>query len=201
MCDVMVDLETLSTDHDAAIISIGAVVFDKTGVGKTFYTAVTPIDRYFHISFETIKWWMEQSAPARAVFFEKGPDTAVAMASFTAWLNQVDCTRIWGNGATFDITLLESTYRRIGHILPWKYRAPRDVRTILEASGIRVEKVVGVEHNALDDAINQALAVIKAQSILAERVKNTNESMLVPPAPEGTISVDSAAKLIPTSAS
>ena len=38
--NVMIDLETLSTESNAAILSIGAVMFDKEGLGETFYQIV-----------------------------------------------------------------------------------------------------------------------------------------------------------------
>ena len=44
MKDIMVDLETLGTGANSAIISIGACYFDEYGIGKTFYMPIDPRD-------------------------------------------------------------------------------------------------------------------------------------------------------------
>ena len=110
--DIMVDLETLGTEADAVILSIGAVVFDLEAGGMlpaydgdprshTFY-AVLDIDSQprRHISGGTIAWWMAQTEAARAVFFgnkNNGNQASKAwhyparsaLISFGSWVQQV----------------------------------------------------------------------------------------------------------------
>lgn len=72
--NVMIDLETLSTNKNASIIEIGAVEFNKhTGeTGKVFNALIKPSewtknDR--HVDGDTIAWWFKQKEEARERFF------------------------------------------------------------------------------------------------------------------------------------
>jgi hypothetical protein len=74
---VMLDLETLGTGSNAAILSIGAVVFDPFTKEwpenpATFYRPVdlfTSMNAGGQIDASTIAWWMQQSDQARADAF------------------------------------------------------------------------------------------------------------------------------------
>src|ERR1039458_2426242 len=79
MKNVMLDLETLGTGNDAAIISIGACLFDPRGDGvligvdHRFYARVNPassVEIGMKIDVSTILWWMQQSDAARKSTFE-----------------------------------------------------------------------------------------------------------------------------------
>jgi exodeoxyribonuclease VIII len=68
---------------------------------------------------------------------------------------------MWGNGATFDISMLEDAYRQYEIEIPWKFWNVRDCRTVLDMyESIRggFNKTVNRQgaHNALDDAKFQA---------------------------------------------
>ena len=69
---------------------------------------------------------------------------------------------VWGNGSTFDITILENAYKIIGDIPhPWKFWNIRDLRTLVNAASVigfnhKQLKHVGVYHDALADAVHQA---------------------------------------------
>ena len=62
--NVMIDLETMSTESNAAICSIGAVKFTlEEGIVDTFYCTVDAADCKAHglvISADTIRWWSTQ---------------------------------------------------------------------------------------------------------------------------------------------
>lgn len=69
----MLDLETLSTARDAAILSIGAVKFclETYTLGEEFYRVIrldSAIDANLSVSAATIEWWMKQGEEARAIF-------------------------------------------------------------------------------------------------------------------------------------
>lgn len=168
MRDLMVDLETLGTESNAAIISIGAVMFDfEKGLGDTFYRVVNIESSLAHggaISGSTIRWWMTQSEEARNVFKERTQGIGIVLGEFSAWLSlqassnliDRDNIRVWGNGATFDNVILTNAYKQIGEKRPWSYRGDMCYRTIKNLfPGVEVERV-GTHHNALDDAIYQA---------------------------------------------
>src|SRR3990167_6025990 len=77
---LMIDLETLSSRPDAAIIAIGAYAFNEEAApeatldpARAFYCTVTP-DPRAHIDPDTILWWMQQSQTARDSVTQHAPD-------------------------------------------------------------------------------------------------------------------------------
>jgi hypothetical protein len=75
-CHLMLDLETLSTEPNAAIVSIGACAFDmldkEEDIEHTFLRRVS-IESNFehgrHISADTLMWWFKQSPEAQQATF------------------------------------------------------------------------------------------------------------------------------------
>ena len=67
MKHVMVDLETLGTLPGCAIMSVGAVFFDESGLGDEF-CMVARQDNYTQaglaIDADTASWWAQQSPEA-----------------------------------------------------------------------------------------------------------------------------------------
>ena len=60
---VVLDLETLSTRSNAAIVSIGAVAIENLEVVDEFYVNVDPStckEAGLHIDPLTVEWWAEQ---------------------------------------------------------------------------------------------------------------------------------------------
>lgn len=165
---VMVDLETLSTAPDAAIVQIGAVEFDPlgSGLGSEFEAHVSPqscIDAGLRVDGSTINWWMNQPDEARkAVFVGEARHVQRALADFRFWLAGLgEVHGLWSHGAAFDIPILLSAARRCGFQEFWGYRTTRDTRTLAWLAGglAGPPPRVGVEHTALADAKSQAMWV------------------------------------------
>ena len=162
----MVDVETLGTQPDAVILSIGAVAFDHNKiVNNHFYMDVDPnscVEYGLTIDANTVKWWLGQSDEARKAITEaKNPETLYTvllrlsdyMLEFTHSPKDVI---VWGNGATFDNVILASAYSNVGLPKPWGYRGDRCYRTV-KASFPDIPFVrTGCAHHALDDARSQA---------------------------------------------
>lgn len=177
--DFSVDLETLGTRYNAAILSIGVVQFDiNTGtLGAEFYREID-IDSAIkagRVTGSTLAWWARQAEAAKRVFGEKDKTPlAVALDEMRAWMlkNSTD-PRPWGNGASFDITILEHAYDNgaVGLKEPWRYTKVRDMRTIMDyADAATQPKRSGTHHNALDDARHQALCIAAVhRSIVGKR--------------------------------
>ena len=182
---IAIDLETLSTAPNAAIISIGAVaICEATGDKRSFYIGVDQSTQleHSHQSKSTMQWWSGQSGEARVAldyaFDGLAPSINHALGALTDWVMAIGETHndvfVWGNGATFDITILESAYHNYGGTLPWNFRKTRDMRTLYEitnmfglADDIRSQvQRTGVHHNALDDADYQARIVITSMQLL-----------------------------------
>lgn len=160
---VAVDLETLSLQPDAAIISIAAVPFDpeKSKIfirDKCFYEAVNATTcAFFGMRFDmdTVEWWADRSEEAKAELLNmRWLSIGDAMHSFHSYLEEQKEKhnaelRIWAQGSDFDIPVLRNAYAKVlpGMELPWKYTGVRDVRTyVLET----LEKIYGPEENPYD---------------------------------------------------
>jgi exodeoxyribonuclease VIII len=163
MNNIMVDLETMGTGSNAAIVSIGAVEFDfeKNKVGKEFYQVVSlsDDDESGIRDKSTEAWWNKQSEEARFVLTLPGLHISEALKEFTKFVCSCGSQRnvkIWGNGSDFDNVILVNAYRRCNLSLPWEYWNHRCYRTVKNL--FKDVKMVrsGTHHNALDDAKSQA---------------------------------------------
>ena len=167
--NVMIDLETMGTNNNSAIIAIGAVAFDiETGeLGSHFYQTIDLIDSVSNggiIDASTVLWWMKQSEEARKEFERPANYEVESLIDFANYLDRnsfTDDVKVWGNGASFDNVILTNAYRRCGEQLPWKYYNDRCYRTMKNlAPHIKMERE-GTHHNALADAISQAKHLIR----------------------------------------
>lgn len=160
----MIDLETLSTKTNASIIEIAAVAFDiNTGqIDNEIDILISP--DYWgkdnrDVSGDTILWWMQQSPEASTRFKQKGTTLERALHDLFSFINNYSYQEVyvWGNGATFDISILQSAYEYFEISLPWKFRNIRDLRTIVALQPDIKDKTefVGIKHNALDDCKHQ----------------------------------------------
>jgi exodeoxyribonuclease VIII len=156
--NIMIDLETLGTGHDAAIVSIGAVSFNKQDIISGFYVTVDVCDaiRYGAVSGDTVKWWMQQSDEARKVFNDPNAMTLPqALSEFVQWLGlfwNAHEFKIWGNGAAFDNVILANAFDKCDLSTPWEFWNDRCYRTIRAQYPDVVVEREGTHHNALDDA-------------------------------------------------
>ena len=169
---VMVDIETMGTGHDAAIVSIGACAFDindpDSDITETFSARITlqsnaRAGRKFEAG--TIEWWLKQSQEAQAGLF-KEPISSLrsAVTEFRMWVDnlQPKAHRIWAKDPDFDVVLLRHAFDQVGQMWPFSYWMSRSVRTIIETAypdGDPPNMRVGTHHDASDDAITQALLV------------------------------------------
>ncbi|MBB7580396.1 3'-5' exonuclease, partial [Escherichia coli] len=165
-----VDLETMGTNPDAPINSIGCKFFDPaTGeMGPEFSKAIDLETSGGIIDRKTIKWWAKRSREAQsAIFTDEIPldDALLQLREFINENSGESFVQIWGNGANFDNVILRRSYERQGIPCPWRYYNDRDVRTIVELGnsiGFDARMAIpfeGVPHNALDDARHQAKQV------------------------------------------
>lgn len=161
MKDVMLDLETLGTAHDALIIQIGAVYFDRTTgeLGRNFKATIDADDvaGLFSMEYGTVMWWLEQSQRARDSVLGRSI-TKVSMSqalSDLAYFLGSDVT-LWSH-ATFDMPILSNAFAKMGIKNPVPFRNMRDLRTLMDLYGEKVElEREGTHHDAHEDARYQA---------------------------------------------
>lgn len=167
---VMIDLETMSTGSYAAILSIGAVKFDPEQAPKPdewpkFHTVVrltSSLKAGLRVDANTIEWWMDHDrAEARKALRSHDPvDLDEALLGFSAWFGAASLP-VWGNGATFDNVILRNAFIALGLDCPWTHQHDRCFRTIKNLKPPVKPVRYGVAHSALDDAIAQALTLVK----------------------------------------
>ena len=172
LTDAMVDIETLDTRPSAVVLSVGVVLFNRRD-------QLIPMKK-LHLQFgtkefrdeqilmgrtvdkETVAWWKKQEPEAKKVFKEANVETMTeALEKLTEFLTQGDTNfLVWGNGASFDNTIMVSLYESFGMTPPWKFWNDRCFRTFKGEHGHIARPptlFAGTKHNALDDARQQAL--------------------------------------------
>lgn len=168
-----IDLETLGNTTDAAITQIGVAFFTlETGEVHSQHNILVKWNGEGHVNASTLAWWFKQEDPARARMadaLEKGMPIDGALAQLRCLTDWEKIEGAWGNGSTFDITILDSAYQRHrGMTSPWPFYAARDMRTLLHAAEsmrgfdkTSIERI-GVHHEAADDAAHQARVISAA---------------------------------------
>jgi hypothetical protein len=185
--DIMIDLETLATSTDAAILTIGAVKFDPLGLElkepamDSFYCKVD-LDSCDRIGLvtndDTIAWWASQSKEAQEAAFDPTDRIDVEEAFARLYKFCWGAKRVWSNGSCFDIMICEHVFKKVGRAIPWKFWEIRDVRTAFDL-GINPQRPPVTAHHALEDAYNQAIGIQNVYNTL--RSSTTYEGKLITP--------------------
>mgnify|MGYP001599409439 CR=1 FL=1 len=200
---IMIDLETMSTTPNAAIVQIGAVLFDPLGPPIPIPNGgLSDYPGYFWnvdlgscqkvglgIDGDTVRWWLEQPKEAQQALLDPDPislATALTALSHVVWwpdgseVGWDDC-RMWSHGSTFDCVILDQAYRAVGKRTPWHFRNVRDTRTLFELADPD-QKIPwedgGIKHHALWDAWRQAIKVQKCYQLLCTRVEVIGDTSL-----------------------
>jgi 3' exoribonuclease, RNase T-like len=178
----MLDLETLGTAKDSAVISIGLAAFSEAkGIIASAGWALDSRDWHGVIDPSTVKWWSKQNEAAREYSFNgttRSLQAALEIRQFV--INHGGAQgedEVWANDPDFDVVILQSWWKRVAEMypqvgpFPMHYRAARSCRTIwAEAKrlGIYFDGAAAhtVAHNPIDDACNQARAVIQVRKNL-----------------------------------
>lgn len=190
MVDLMVDIETLGLEPGSVITDIGVALFDPKGDGviRSAQWAIYVHDAQAQgltIDWSTVEWWHRQESRTRDAIFDCELTQRSSLKQALSWLKEwvhgscwwADAPpsgygipdRVWAKGPQFDHVLLEHAYRACGMMVPWQYKQPRDVRTLLDAAGnphVRTPEGF-VEHDPEWDCILQVLEVQRAFKELA----------------------------------
>lgn len=182
--NIMMDIETTGVRPGCRVLSIGLVEFDEKGTIDSLLVHPKLSDQVGVDDGKTMGWWDTQSAEAKSVFADNHilgesveyvykriktfiDDLVDARKSLSQGLEKVDVC-IWGNGATFDNSIVQHMFYAKGLPIPWNTFGDRCYRTAINMLGRPSLQRQGVHHNALDDAMYQANCLIKA-------IKNASE--------------------------
>lgn len=169
---IMIDFEALNTTPDAAVISIGAVVFRVNGLVGTFYHTIDPksAEMFGSVSRETMEWWdKEENKQARTAAFGGTVSAKDVWYNFADWLQTYDNAYLWSNGADFDLPILKYHLEELVGNYPINFRNHRCYRTLksfVKHEHVYDSVVRGTKHNALDDAMYQAEVARKCLTYL-----------------------------------
>jgi hypothetical protein len=161
----MLDLESLGTQPDCAILTLGAVKFDPytpDSFGDSLYFRIDVDEQLAlgrRVQQDTLEWWSRQADDVREEAL--GEEGRVSLTDMYRQLNRftVGVNNIWCQGPAFDIVILENIYRQMGWPTPWQFWQIRDSRTLFGVHGDPREKNKAGLHNALEDCVSQAQGV------------------------------------------
>lgn len=168
MKNVMLDIETLGTKTNSVILSIGACYFNPSTseIGDTLSVHIdvnSCIRNGLEMDASTVMWWLGQDKDAQSKITggqSNSKDIKDALVMTSEFIDSY--SQVWGNGSTFDNTIVKNAYDKCSMDVPWKFWNDRDVRSIVELGyqiGFNPKLDMpfeGVRHDALDDAIHQA---------------------------------------------
>jgi hypothetical protein len=169
--DIMVDIETLGTGPDAAIISIGvmAFTFDGDEIKKQKWNVIAESNSEFNrtMQLKTAMWWLKQSKEAQDALFTPEPIALnIALQELQTFVkeNLGDKNGMWANGATFDLVILRNAFNACKIKCPWSYRQEfcmRPLRYLGKKVGLVFSeyKLAGLVHDALADTEMQVTYV------------------------------------------
>lgn len=170
----MVDIETLSTQSSAVILSIGALKFDRSetlpdspDVMDSFYVRVARESCEvlgMHVDPETVRWWNSQAEEVRHEALEDTAERLTikdALSQLTRWIGGSEL--IWSHGDDFDCVILSDAYRRCGMKVPWKFWNTRDTRTLFDIAGVKNSDLpANSKHHPIHDCYRQVAGVLKS---------------------------------------
>ena len=167
LSDIMIDLETLATSPNSAILTIGAIKFDPFGddlkdpTCEKFYVRVD-LDSCDELGLEvnddTLAWWSQQSKEAQDEAFSSDGRIHIRDAFNQLYKFCWGAKRVWSHGASFDTVICENIFRKLNKAVPWKFWEVRCTRTLFDI-GIDPQRPPVLKHHALEDAWNQAVGV------------------------------------------
>ena len=155
--DLMIDIEGLATTPDTTILTIAAQEFnplERGTFGRDFYARVTLESQQGRaIDDATVEWWATQPAAIRDEAF--GEEGRVPLAQALEGLHRLawHARRVWAQGPTYDMNILEHAYKSLAMPLPWKFFAVRDSRTLF--SLVPQLNTYPASHHALEDCRRQ----------------------------------------------
>ena len=160
---LMIDLETLATTPNAAILTIGACKFDPHGtdIHSTYYERIVLETQESYgrlINEDTLGWWSQQDPQIQEDAFGEGDDRIdLRDAMKKLYTFGLGTTNVWSHGSIFDVVIIEDICRSFQQAVTWKFWEVRDTRTLFDLADVSV-RIEG-KHNALTDAVAQSKAV------------------------------------------
>ena len=121
--EVVLDIETMGTQHDAVVVSVGMVrilwdtelnewVVPSEGSSYSLYMvldATKQFQNHRSVDTGTMKWWADQRSGVSDVLqkaFLVTGELSRQCTSIIQFVREINNTRVWGNGPNFDNKIL-----------------------------------------------------------------------------------------------
>lgn len=170
MIDITFDLETCSLRPTAAVMSIGAVAWNRNGEDTPFFEERKPIAYPtfsahvdlrgmfidgFTFDASTAKWWAERSDEAKAAVLdvdnEDKPCAPIqdVMKDFFRWIDYVKkaCNttevNLWCQGTDYDMAILRNICHKYQIEIPISHQNFRDHRTFYMEGAAQICRMSG----------------------------------------------------------
>lgn len=163
---IMIDIETLSTENNAAVIAIGVVRFDLDVIGPERLFLINPSHASGSRDPNTLMWWDSQPHDLRQFIWSGYRCEEPILQELADFVRpEFEDAWVWAKPAQFDIGILQTRYREASIKYPFNWRNIRDLSTLASLA-----KNLGIDysaaefegfraHNPLDDSIKQARQV------------------------------------------
>ncbi|QAY01933.1 endodeoxyribonuclease [Vibrio phage VpaJT_1] len=188
----VVDEESLSTEPNAALYSIGATMIDDLEIVDRFYVNIDPqscLDVGLHQSQSTMDWWAKQGEAAQNVLLHDRVPIQTALQMWSDWIAKHGgkSVKLMGNGPCADNMWLNSAYKACGMQNPVPFWNDIDHRTLNWIGGkwlgVTKEDIdfKGVKHHAGDDAEHEARHAIMVLGKLLDALAAQEKAVLNAP--------------------
>lgn len=185
----VVDEESLSTEPNAALYSIGATMIDDLEIVDRFYVNIDPqscLDVGLHQSQSTMDWWAKQGEAAQNVLLHDRVPIQQALQMWSDWIAKHGgkSVKLMDNGPCADNMWLNSAYKACGMQNPVPFWNDIDHRTLNWIGGkwlgVTKEDIdfKGVKHHAGDDAEHEARHAIMVLGKLLDALAAQEKAVL-----------------------
>ena len=174
--EMMIDIETLGTEDDCVIASIGVIIFNRSHTPGTYireYEVMIDLESQPNRSIDagTVLWWMTDSMEdaRKAVLLSKNRvRLGLALRELDVLVKDYAVKDAWACSPSFDMKKLQSAYKQHNQPFPVPFWNWRDVRTLEDFFyGTNTRKkgkenwLEGLAHTAIDDCKMQVNLVQK----------------------------------------
>ena len=160
---VVVDLETLDTRPNAAVLSVGVAFVKTCAVVDAIELRLDLSEQLMlgrTVSASTLEWWLDGAKADAQRHTASLPRYALstALESIEARVRAYGGPKgafIWGNSPSFDCAILASLYAAAGMPPWWGYSQEMDLRTLRKFGLVKWQQPL-IAHTALHDAQAEA---------------------------------------------
>lgn len=172
--DITIDIETLGTGADCVIVSIGAVIFNRSdapGTTKASFDVKIDVEGQVGrvVDPGTVLWWMSDGMEEarKAAFCKTGRvRLGLALKQLDDFIKLHNPDEAWACSPSFDMIILQNAYRQHKVEFPrpfWKWSCIRTMESFFYEENTRkpggVNHFGGTAHDALDDCIMESSVI------------------------------------------